>query len=167
MLEVEGVSWLRHVVRTLVVLTRDDAARPPFSAVTGVASTPTVLVVLVARDLAKLRLAVGESAVGSVWAALIHLVEFAFNSFEIVPKALPVLSLSALVPILVTVTATVASFIRLSLMGSVTAVMLVAIALVTGRHLVEGLVLLRRRLLVHVVVWLRECLVLHLGLRSV
>lgn len=103
MLKVEGVRWLRHIIGALGLLAGGDSVGSTASTVVVGVASASALVVLVARDLTELSLAVGKSAVGAVWASLIHLEEFAFNSFEIVTESLSILCLSALVPLATTV----------------------------------------------------------------
>lgn len=100
LLEEEGVGWRRNFVRSLVVLA--GGAVWPTTAVVGVATSATVLVMLVARHRAKLGLSVRKCAVSSIGTSLVRLEEFAFNSFEIVPEAsLPGLGLSVSIPVTV------------------------------------------------------------------
>lgn len=110
-----------------------------------------------------------KSAVSSIRTSLIHLEEFAFDSFEIIPESsLSGLLLTPLVPVAVVNTST---FILLSRLAPITVMTALISAVSVVSQLVELLILRRLLLLLCVHTLLRLVLdlilILHSGLRLI
>jgi len=172
MLKEECISWLRHVISSLRLLTRARVVEATTIVVGMTATTSSLSVVLIARHRAKLSLSMSKSAVSSIRTSLIHLFEFAFNSFEIITESsLPSLLLPALVPVTVVDAST---FIRLSRLSTITVVTALITTVPVICKLVEllilrGLLLLLLLLLlcIHTLLGLIYSLILQRSLRLV